>query len=70
MNKEDYIKEAEELIIRMDSIRDGDAKVKTPHWLKLTKKLQYYFDWHTHGWEKGAGWYWNTERVTIGEEVL
>ena len=70
MNKEDYIKQAEEIIIKVDSQKDNSPKVKVPHWLKLTDKLQWQLHLKHYGWEKGVGWYGTTEVINIGEEAL
>lgn len=65
---EDYKAEAERIIIAVDTTRDGDEEVVVPWWLKLTDKIQWYFDWKTIGWERGVGWYGTNERITIGGE--
>ena len=69
--KEEAISIAEEYIKLLDEeTDDSDNKVKVPSWLKIDKKLQYYFMWKTTHWENPVGWYHREERVNVGEAAL
>ncbi len=66
-DKSALIKEAKIVIALVDAQRDDTEIIKVPNWLKINNKLRYYFDWKSTHFEKGVGWYWDTERVWIDE---